>query len=262
MFFRRRILSNTRRLLTVSLCTALASGTLGASQAVEAVLDRAGDPNWVGAFLLDGPKEEAKPVLTLPRGEKVRVWPARGENGYLYVERLSPGGAVTRSGFVHRKFLKLPQEAAAMSSAATPRTPAQTAAPQVPAKPSTPAPGTTAKATAAVKPATTAKAAPEKKADAGAVPSNSSALQEKLQALEAKLEVMEKRLSALERDGIPDPGVDFLQRLQKLEMEVHSRDTSSLPTVPFPEVPRHDSNHAPASAASRIPGVSWLLGSW
>ncbi|TPW14819.1 MAG: hypothetical protein FD129_1012, partial [bacterium] len=130
------------------------------------------------------------------------------------------------------------------------------------AKPATPAPSATAKAPATPAPTTTVKAAPEKKAGAEAIPSTNAALQAKVQALEAKLEEMEKRLSALERDGIPDPGVDFLQRLQKLEMEVHSRDTSSLPTVPFPEVPRQDANQAPASAASRIPGVSWLLGSW
>jgi hypothetical protein len=232
MFLRRRVLSASCRLLSFALCATIASSTLEASQAVEGVLDRGGDQNWVGAFLLDGPKEAAKALLTLPRGEKVRVWPARGENGYLYVERLGPGGKVTRTGFVHRKFLKLQEDASATAK--------PTASNSVPP------------ATAASKPAV-----------AGANGSAAStALQAKLETLEARLEEMNRRLSALERDGIPDPGVDFLQRLQKLEMEVHSRDTSSLPTVPFPEVPRQDSGQAPASAASRIPGVSWLLGSW
>ncbi|MBI4870215.1 MAG: hypothetical protein HY814_01460 [Candidatus Riflebacteria bacterium] len=226
---------------------ALVTAPLTAGDGVSAVLHKEGQADWVGAFLLDGPREAARPLVTLPRGETVRIHPERAQDGYMPAERLDRNGKVAQSGWVHRKFLNFtePAPVPVPSPAAGPRVKLEAAL----ASPATPP-------VAAPRPQPTTK--PEDRMGQAL-----QALETRLKALEQQTDGLLKRIQSLEKNGTADPGVDFLQRLQKLEMDVRARDSSALPTVPFPDAQRHeDAASEPDPPPSRIPGMSWIMRGW
>lgn len=226
-----------------ALLALLAGSATLAAPLPEAILDRNGDPAWAGAYLLDGAAEAAKPLLTLPRASRVAVHLDREERGYVFVDTI--GQAAARSGWVHRKFLKFP---GAAEVAATP-SPAPAAAPANAARAETPRPPTSPAGD---------------RARMERLEEQLRVVQKRLEAAESRNDELQKRMGTLEKNGGQDPGVDFLQRLQKLEMEVHSRETSALPTVPFPEPQkRQEEARSDASAApARVPSMSWIFKGW
>lgn len=219
-----------------SLCvalSALAGSALQAATPVPGVLDRGGDPAFVGAYLLNGPAESAKPAATLERGTRVMVHEDELVDGYYRVDRVDGSGKVIKSGWVHRKFLSLGGKPAAAAVSA----PEPVAAKPVAPKPESPT--------------------------AASGDNTITQLRQRIEALEAKNAELHRRVGDLEKTGLIDPTADFIQRLQKLEMEVRSRDNASLPTVPFPEV-QPSGGEAPKSEPppARIPAMSWILRGW